>query len=176
MSNRWQMLGGVEIQKHQGFAHSGTFTNPGSNTDFNNPNYRLNRDDGAVFVDLPWAFRVSASYLLPYDVTISGKYQARAGDPLERTLVVSGLNQGSDTVYVQQRGVDRTETVANFVDLRIAKRMTFGGLRLDPTLDLYNVFNGNPVLSQNTGIGSTWGVPTRILAPRVFRLSVSTRF
>ena len=176
MSNRWQMLGGFEVQKHQGFAHSGTFTNPGSNTDFNNPNYRLNRDHGAVFEDLPWAFRLSASYMLPYDVMVAGKYQARAGDPLERTLLVPGLNQGSDTVYVQQRGIDRTETVANFVDLRLSKRMTLVGLRLDPSLDLYNVFNENPVLSQNTGIGSTWGVPTRILAPRVFRFSVSARF
>jgi len=90
--------------------------------------------------------------------------------------VVSGLNQGSDTVYVQQRGIDRTETVANFVDLRISKRMAVGSARLEPSLDLYNVFNENPVLSQNTGIGSTWGVPTRILAPRVFRLSISARF
>jgi hypothetical protein len=176
MSSRWQMLGGIEVQKHNGFAHSGTFTNPGSNTDFNNPNYRLNRDDGAVFEDLPWAFRLAASYLLPYDLMVAGKYQARAGDPLERTLVVSGLNQGSDTVYVQQRGVDRTETVTNFVDLRVSRRMTLGGARLEPSLDIYNLFNGNPVLSQNTGIGSTWGVPTRILAPRVLRVSVSARF
>jgi hypothetical protein len=176
MSSRWQMLGGVEFQKHHGFAHSGTFTNPGSNTDFNNPNYQLNRNDGVVFEDLPWAFRMSASYMLPYDLMVAGKYQARAGDPLERTLVVSGLNQGSDTVYVQQRGIDRTEDVANFVDLRISRRMTVGGAKLEPSLDLYNVFNENPVLSQNTGIGSTWGVPTRVLAPRVLRFSISARF
>jgi carboxypeptidase family protein len=176
MSNRWQMLGGVEVQRHEGFAHSGTFTNTGANTDFNNPNYVLNRDTGAVFSDLPWAFRLAGSYQLPYNLMVAGKYQARAGEPLERTLVVTGLNQGSDTVYVQPRGVDRTETVAHFADLRLSKRFDIGTSRLEAAFDLYNIFNVNPVLAQNVGIGSTLGVPTRILAPRVIRLGLSARF
>ena len=40
MSNRWQLLAGLTLQSHEGFSHSGTFTNPGTTTDFNNPNYR----------------------------------------------------------------------------------------------------------------------------------------
>ena len=176
MSNRWQMLGGMEIQQHEGFAHTGTFTNPGANTDLNNPNYALNRDKGAVFTDLPWAFRLAASYQLPYNVMLAGKYQARAGEPLERTLVIAGLNQGSETVYVQQRGVDRTETVANFADLRVSKRFEIGASRIEAAFDLYNIFNVNPVLAQNVGIGSTLGIPTRVLAPRVIRLGLSARF
>jgi hypothetical protein len=176
MSNRWQMLGGMEIQRHEGFAHAGTFTNPGANTDLNNPNYVLNRDKGAVFADLPWAFRLAASYQLPYNVMLAGKYQARAGEPLERTLVIAGLNQGSETVYVQQRGVDRTETVANFADLRVSKRFEMGASRIEAAFDLYNIFNVNPVLAQNVGIGSTLGIPTRVLAPRVIRLGLSARF
>jgi hypothetical protein len=44
----------------------------------------------------------------PYDVMIAGKYQGRAGEPLERTLVGTGLSQGSESVFVQERGIDRT--------------------------------------------------------------------
>src|SRR6185503_6060592 len=33
MSNRWQLLGGLSVQKHEGFNHSGTYTNPGASTD-----------------------------------------------------------------------------------------------------------------------------------------------
>ena len=38
MSNRWQMLAGLSLQKHQGFDHSGTYTTPTESRDFNNPN------------------------------------------------------------------------------------------------------------------------------------------
>src|SRR5207302_8651839 len=59
MSNRWQLLGGVSLQRHEGFNHSGTFTNPGSSTDLNDPDYRLNRAGSAVFTDIPWSFNLS---------------------------------------------------------------------------------------------------------------------
>jgi hypothetical protein len=36
--------------------------------------------------------------------------------------------------------------------------------------------NANPVLAQNTAIGTTWGRPIRILAPRVIRLGFTARF
>lgn len=176
MSNRWQMLGGVTLQRHEGFNHSGTFTNPGNNTDLNNPNFQLNRDAGAVFIDLPWTFKVAGSYMLPWDVMLAGKYQGRAGEPLERTLVVTGLNQGSETIAVQQRGIDRTESVVAFVDARVSKRLSVGQWRIETALDIYNLINSNPVLAQNTAIGSTWGRPTRILAPRVIRLGLTARF
>ena len=39
MSNGWQLLAGLTFQSHEGFAHNGTFTDPGTITDFNNPNY-----------------------------------------------------------------------------------------------------------------------------------------
>ncbi|MCA1586801.1 MAG: TonB-dependent receptor, partial [Acidobacteria bacterium] len=96
MSNRWQMLAGLSFQRHRGFDHNGTYTN----VDFSNPNSSLNRDDGSVFIDLPWTFTLSGSYQLPYAVVFSGKYTARAGDPLIRTATFSGLtaSQASETV------------------------------------------------------------------------------
>ncbi|MBI3491692.1 MAG: TonB-dependent receptor [Acidobacteria bacterium] len=176
MSNRWQMLGGLSLQKHEGFDHNGTYTNPGTNTDLNNPNYRLNRAGSAIFTDIPWSFSLSGSYQLPYDVTVSGKFTARDGDPLNRTITISGLPQGSDTVWVQPRGVDRSETVNKFVDVRFAKRFSVGASRLEASVDIFNLLNANPVLAQNEAIGSTLGRPSRILAPRIVRVGATVKF
>jgi hypothetical protein len=176
MSNRWQLLGGVSLQTHEGFNHSGTYTNPGNTTDFNDPSFLLNRDNSSVFIDLPWSFNVSGSYLLMYGIQVSGKYTARAGDPLVRTFQATGLTQGTQTVWVQPRGEDRTETVNKFLDVRVSKRLTVGRSRFEGTVDVFNLLNANHVLDQNTATGSTWGRPSRLLAPRIVRFGVTVRF
>ena len=176
LSNRWQMLAGLTIQNHQGFPHDGTFTNTTNLTDFNNPNYVLNRDDSAVLTDVPWGFGLSGSYQLPYGIVFSGKYTAGAGGPLTRTLVVSNLPQGSETVWVQPRGVDRVEVVNKFVDVRFAKRLTVGAARLEGTLDVFNMMNANHVTGQIEAVGTTTGRPNRILTPRIVRFGITARF
>jgi hypothetical protein len=176
MSNRWQLLGGLTLQSHQGFAHSGTFTNPGNTTDFNDPTYLLNKDSSSVFIELPWSFNLSGSFQLPYGIQFSGKYTARAGDPLVRTFQASGLTQGTQTVWVQHRGEDRTETVTRFVDVRLSKRFALGTSRFEGTVDIFNLLNANHVLNQNTAIGTTWARPSLVLAPRIVRFGVTTRF
>ena len=176
MSNRWQLLGGLSLQKHEGFGHDGTFTDPTSSSDLNNPNFRLNRAGSAIFTDIPWSFNLSGSYQLPYDLMFSGKFVARDGDPLRRLLTLAGLPQGSETLWVQPRGVDRTETVNKFVDVRIAKRFALGMSRLEGSLDVFNLLNANHVLLMNEAIGSTLGRPSRILTPRIVRLGATVRF
>ena len=143
-----------------------------------NPNTHINRDDGSVFIDLPWTFTLSGSYMLPYNVMVSGKYTARAGDPLNRLVSFGGLpaSQVSESIRLVQRGVDRTEDVTKFIDIRFAKRIRMGTTTIEPTLDLFNVLNANHVLLQTEQIGSTWGRPTRILTPRILRVGVTARF
>jgi hypothetical protein len=184
MSNRWQMLAGLTIQRHRGFDHSGTYTQGGTVgacAILNDPNCLINRDDGSVFTDVPWVFNLSGSYLLPwYDVAIAAKYNARDGDPLNRTQVFSftspTLTQPSATVRVATRGTDRTDTVNQFLDLRLSKRQRVGIANFELSLDLFNVMNANHVLGQNEGLGATWGRPNRVLTPRIIRFGVTARF
>jgi len=177
MSNRWQMLAGLTLQHHEGFAHDGTFTDSANTVaDLNDPNFRLNREGSAIFTDIPWTFNLSGSYQLPFDILFSGKYTARDGDPLRRLLTVTGLNQGSETVWVQPRGEDRTETVSQFVDIRFGKRFRMGWASFEGTVDVFNLLNANHVLLQNETLGTTWGRPSRILAPRIVRFGVTARF
>jgi hypothetical protein len=174
MSNRWQMLAGLSLQAHEGYDHNSTYTA----VDLSNPNTSINRANGSVFIDLPWTFTLSASYVLPYDVMLSGKYTARSGEPLNRLTVFGGLpaSQVSETIRLVERGVDRTESVTRFVDLRLAKRLRAGTATFEPTLDVFNVLNANHVLLQTEQIGSTWGRPTRILTPRVVRVGITAKF
>jgi outer membrane receptor protein involved in Fe transport len=72
--------------------------------------------------------------------------------------------------------VNRTETVADFIDLRVSKRFRVALWSFDAALDIYNITNANPVLSQNTAVGSTLGRPTTILAPRIVRLNFTAKF
>jgi hypothetical protein len=84
--------------------------------------------------------------------------------------------QPSVTVRVARRGEDRTDTVNKFLDLRASKRFAIGTSSLEATIDLFNVLNANHVLLQNEGLGTTWGRPTRILAPRIIRFGLTARF
>jgi hypothetical protein len=175
MSNRWQLLAGLSLQSHDGFEHSGTFTN----FDFNNPNVSLGRSGSAIFTDLPWALTVSGSYQFPWEVQLSAKYTTRAGEPLIRTQVFTGLTatQVSETVRVVPRGTDRTETVDKFVDVRIGKRFGVQGAgRWEITVDVFNLLNANHVLLQTDAVGTTFARPTRILAPRIVRFGLTARF
>jgi hypothetical protein len=174
MSNRWQMLAGLSLQEHRGFDHSSTYTG----IDLSNPNTSINRQDGSVFIDLPWTFTLSGSYMLPYNVMMSGKYTARAGEPLSRLTSFGGLpaSQVSESIRLVERGTDRTESVSKFVDVRLTKRLRMGTTTIEPTLDVFNVLNANHVLLQTEQIGSTWGRPTRILAPRIVRVGITAKF
>jgi hypothetical protein len=184
MSNRWQLLAGLSLQKHRGFDHSGTYTQGGNLAAcplLSDPNCLINRDNGSVFIDIPWTFNLSGSYILPwYSIAVAAKYNARDGDPLNRTQVFSFTNptltQPSATVRVASRGTDRTETVNQFLDLRLSKRQQIGTANLELSLDMFNVMNANHVLGQTESLGSSWSRPNRILTPRIIRFGVTARF
>jgi hypothetical protein len=108
----------------------------------------------------------------------SGKYTARDGDPLNRTVTFTGLtaSQASEVIRLVARGTDRTEAVTKFIDLRFSKRFRMGNASVEPNIDLFNLLNANHVLLQNEQIGSTWARPTRILTPRIIRFGVTARF
>src|SRR6185503_16194839 len=89
MSRRWQMLGGVTYSSHKGF----NYAVPYASGDLNDPNALLNSDNGSVREDLPWTGKLAGSVLLPWDVLLAGKFNARAGAPLQPALSVNGLRQ-----------------------------------------------------------------------------------
>ena len=63
----------------------------------------------------------------------------------------------------------------NQVDLRFGKIIPFGGARAELHVDLYNAFNANPVLTQNSNYAA-WLRPTNILQARFVKIGVQLHF
>ena len=64
----------------------------------------------------------------------------------------------------------------NQIDLRIGKVLQLGRIRATPSLDLYNLTNGNPVLSQGNVYGPTWQQPQSILPARFAKVGLQLDF
>jgi hypothetical protein len=68
----------------------------------------------------------------------------------------------------------------NQLDLRVGKVLRFGGSRTVISVDLYNAFNSNPVLTENAAYRDTtisgWRIPTSILPARFAKFGVQFDF
>jgi len=58
----------------------------------------------------------------------------------------------------------------NQVDVRLGKIFRFGGRRAQANLDIYNLFNSNPVMQENAAY-AVWRTPQRIMDARLFKIS-----
>ncbi len=172
-SNRWQMLGGLTVSSHKGTVHDTPYTR---RADWNNPNTHTNRLDGSVFSDIPWVVNFAGSYLFPRDIQLAWNYRARAGDPIVPSVRYRGLVQGTQTIYAEERGTNRTESVTKLLDLSLAKTFDLGGSRMELSVDGANLLNSQPARAVNSTLGSRFLSATRRLNPRVVRLSAKLTF
>ena len=58
----------------------------------------------------------------------------------------------------------------NQFDVRLGKTIRFGGRRAAVNLDIYNLFNANPVMQENAAY-QVWRTPQRIMDARLFKIS-----
>jgi hypothetical protein len=137
------------------------------------------------------SFKMLGSYTLPWDVQIAATLQnnpppgiiatttfsnARIAPSLGRNLAAgSNANVSINTVAPGTVYGDRMTQI----DLRLGKTFTSGSRKVYATFDIYNVLNGNNVLSQNNTYGTTgasWQVPTSIVPARLFKFEVRYTF
>jgi hypothetical protein len=78
-------------------------------------------------------------------------------------------------VQVAERGEFRYPWI-NLVDLRVTKVFKAGRTKIEPTLDLYNVFNNNAVTNAVTTIGTSLGRPSAIVMGRLLRIGGRVTF
>ena len=66
----------------------------------------------------------------------------------------------------------------NEIDLRIAKNLTFGRVRTNVGLDMFNLINSNAILTYNQTYSPTgpWLAPQSVLSPRFFKISAQIDF
>jgi hypothetical protein len=164
------MFGGFTIGKSYGDQDSG---------DLNNPNNRIN-NRGNVGFDSTYQVRSGFSYRAPYRMQLSGSIREASGLPQNRnytvtTTVVPGLTQVTQSIQVVPRGEYRYPWT-NLVDFRVVRVFKTENVKVEPTLDLYNLFNSNAITNAVTTVGTSLGRPSAIVMGRLLRLGFHMTF
>jgi outer membrane receptor protein involved in Fe transport len=134
--------------------------------------------------DIPHAFVANGTYVLPWDISLSGILILRSGstvDPVAGTdLNGDGFN--TDRPGTLERNSFRTETFGNF-DLSLSKTLRLTGNSIELRADVFNVFNTENVIGVNNVYGTnpaqpaaTFMQPTRVANPRQFQFAARYRF
>ena len=106
-----------------------------------------------------WAFKLSGSYLFPYNIQFAAMFTHQSGEPWARDVrFTTGLrNLGSLTVLMEPIGSQRLPN-QNLLNFRLEKRQKVGEYgQASFQFDLFNVTNTNAA----TAITSRSGRPTR---------------
>ena len=144
-----------------------------------------------------WVTRYTGlgSYTVPkVDVLVSGTFRSDKGSPLAANMVFTSNqttlgrpfanNAPNVTVNLVEPGTLYGDRV-NEVDMRFAKILRFGRTRTNVGFDIYNIMNGNPILTYNQAFNPTinttnpsanWLAPQSTLQPRFFKFSAQIDF
>ena len=128
-------------------------------------------------------YKAFAAYVLPYDIRISGTLQSLPGPQVEAnnnyTGTPPGLGRafatGSATVNLIEPGTTYGDRL-NQVDLRFTKIVRVGGSSLDLSVDLYNAFNSDAILTQQNTYGVAWQNALAVIQPRFAKFNVRWDF
>lgn len=182
-SNNWTMIAGYTWSRTEVDATSVT-----------SPNSFVN-SEGRAGIDRAHNFKLTGSYLLPWDVLVGGNLRWLSGEPITRTIGITGLNQnpnGNVNVLAEPRGSDTLPALLT-MDLRVGKAFRVRSQQFEFDVDLYNLTNENTVFTVRTNTGRTtvryaadptgpqvtfpmYSSPTNVLGPRIVRFNVSYRF
>jgi hypothetical protein len=131
--------------------------------------------------------KLLATYTVPrIDVQVSGTYQSLPGPQIVANYTATNAIVQPSLGRVLSGGA--ANLVANIVppgtlygerlnqvDVRIGKIIKAGKTRTTASVDLYNIMNANPVLTQSATF-TTWQQPQTILSPRFIKLVVQFEF
>lgn len=174
LSNRWMVMGGFSYGRN----HGDTFGATNQATNLNNPNNQFRR--GVIDEAVPYSFKTSGLYELPFGISLSGNFQHFTGFPesdfVRVTSTTQALTQGNTDVRIAPRGTNRLPN-NNILDMSVKKEFRIGErLKLEPTLDMFNLTNGNSVQNRVTQLGPTYHRANSILRGRMWRLGFSVDF
>jgi hypothetical protein len=139
--------------------------------------------------------KISGSYPLPWlGLLVSGALQNLSGRPITATHVVPN-SQIAPVLgrNLSQCGSATTNCTASVIvnliepntmfedrytllDMRLGRTFRFGGVRVMPRLDVYNVLNSSPVNSMITRYGTSWLRPQEVFAARMLKLGAQVDF
>ena len=192
-SNRWTLLAGYTYSRTR-VNLAGLNNNSATSllgTSVTSPNSLINQN-GRSSLDRAHNFKLTGSYLLPWDILLAGNLRAQSGQPYTRVVTVTGLPQAVNglNVNAEPRGSHLLPWLKTF-DLRAGKVFRFGTNEFEADVDVYNVTNANTIFDVRTNTGTTpvpdyttgqtvriatFGSPIGVLGPRIIRFNVSYKF
>ncbi len=129
---------------------------------------------GNVFLNAKWLYKVSGMVQMPFELNVSGFYNARQGYPYERFIQSPSRANGAGiiSVLLDNVGDSRLPNYQN-LDLKLERPIRVGTMRWIPSAVLFNVFNANTVQAQrgtqNSAIANNIQA---VLAPRVLQFGL----
>ena len=171
MSNGWSMMGGASFGQARGTVITGDLNNP------NSPDYRV----GAFGNDVPWSYRLSGVFDLPWRIASSFTSSYYAGFPELTTVLVNSrtvvLTQSSQSVIVAERGSTRFPNVFQLdVSLRRPITQRNSSIRVEPRIDFYNLTNEASVQRRVTTLGPAYTRPSDVQRGRLIKFGMSVEF
>jgi len=174
MSNHWSVTGGASFGKTLGDIYP---TTSAATADLNNPNFTYRR--GLFGNDVPYSYRASGVYELPYRISVSATGQYYSGFPELTTVSVGNntvvLTQGTTSITVEPRGTTRLPPVAS-LDVSVRKNMVVGGMKIEPRIDFFNLTNEATILGRVTQLGPTYDRVSSIQRGRLIKVGASIEF
>ncbi len=155
----------------------GVFWEPQADRDYLDPtNVALvnGQSDGVV----PWVFKLSGLYALPWNISASAFLNTRSGFTYNTNILSPNRTGGGGTIGVTlQPNAALTYPTFTELDLNVDKAIVFGSRRIVLQAAVFNLTDNATVfakvLRQNQ---STANNVTSVLAPRVARLGVRISF
>ncbi len=124
-----------------------------------------------------WAYKVSGSYLLPYNVQLAGSFTHQSGLAYARDVrFTQGLAQQSQVILLMEPVGSQRRPHQNLLTLRFEKRQKLGFGEASFQLDLFNVLNTNAATDISARSGLTYGQVLSIVPPRIARFGVTYLF
>ena len=172
MSDGWSLMAGASYGKSIGDVLGGNLNDP------NSKEFRR----GLLGNDVPWSYRLSGVYDLPYRVaTVSGTMQYYKGVPESTAVSVGsgavpgGLTQVTQSLVVLPRGTERLPNVFS-LDISLRKSVRRGTMSFEPRLDFYNLTNEATVTNFLQTLGSTYHRASTIQAGRMIKAGFNFEF
>ena len=124
-----------------------------------------------------WGFKLSGSYMLPYEVQLAAMFTSQSGSVWARDArFTAGLPNLTSLILLMEDPAARRLPTQNLLNLRLEKRqkIKFGTVALQ--LDLFNLTNTNVEMGVTTRSGSTFNQITSIVPPRIARIGITYSF
>jgi hypothetical protein len=125
-------------------------------------------------VNTKWLYKLSGMYQLPWDINVSGFYNARQGYPFEQFILTPSRpnNGGQASVLLDPVGDNRLPTFQN-VDFHVERPLKFANAHIVPSMDIFNLGNFNTIQAwQRQQNASNANQISSVVAPRVLRFGI----